>query len=161
MNGITPCLWFDGQAEEAVDFYVSIFEDAEVLSVTHYGKAASEAAGQPEGSVLTVVFKLLGQEFMALNGGPAFKFTPAISLMVACDTQEEIDRLWEALTEGGEPGQCSWLTDRYGVSWQIVPAFLGEMLAEGDAEKFERYMQAMLKMTKLDAAALRRAYDGV
>ncbi len=160
MQGIRPCLWFDGQADEAAQFYVSLFEDGEVLSVTHYGKAASEAAGMPEGSVLTVVFRLRGQEFMALNGGPEFKFTPAVSLMVACETQEEIDRLWDALSEGGEPGQCGWLTDRYGVSWQIVPAALDEMLSDADPEKFERYMRALITMTKLDAAELRRAYDG-
>lgn len=160
MQGIRPCLWFDSQAEEAAQFYVSVFGDAEVLGVTHYGKSAAEASGQPEGSVLTVLFRLGGQELMALNGGPVFQFTPAVSLMVGCESQQEIDRLWAALSEGGEPGQCGWLTDRYGVSWQIVPSALSEMLAEGDAEKSERLMKALLEMTKLDAATLRRAYDG-
>ena len=161
MQKITPCLWFDDQAEEAVKFYMSIFKDSMIESVTHYGDAGSEAAGRPKGTVMTVVFKLEGQEFLALNGGPVFKFSEAISLIVNCKTQEEIDRLWEKLSEGGDKKaqQCGWLKDKYGLSWQIVPAVLEEMLQDKDPKKSERVMKAMLQMKKIDLKALKQAYE--
>ena len=157
---ITPWLWFDHEAEEAASFYVSVFGNSRILNITHYGEAAASAAGMPKGSVLTVEFELEGQGFAALNGGSAFTISPAISFMVSCETQEEIDRLWEKLTEGGEEVQCGWLTDRFGVSWQIVPAVMIEMMKDKDPERTERAMQAMLTMVKLDIAALKRAYEG-
>lgn len=159
MQKITPCLWFDDQAEEAVSFYVSIFKDSKIEAVTRYGQAGAEAAGRPEGTVLTILFQLEGQSFMALNGGPVFTFSPAISLMVSCRTQEEIDELWEKLSEGGQTQQCGWLQDKYGVSWQIVPAALGEMLQDKDPEKAESVMRAMLPMKKLDIETLEQAYE--
>lgn len=152
---ITPCLWFDDNAEEAVEFYVSIFDDSKILSVSHYG----EAGPGPEGSVLSITFQLAGQAFMALNGGPAFEFTEAISLFVNCATQEEVDGLWTKLGAGGQEGACGWLKDKYGLSWQIVPAVLGEMLDDEDAEKANRVMQALLQMGKIDIQLLRQAYD--
>jgi len=158
MQKITPCLWFDDQAEEAVNFYVSIFNNSRIGTVTRYGEAGAEAAGRPEGTVMTITFQLEGQDFMALNGGPVFTFSPAISLMVSCRTQEEIDELWEKLSEGGTIQQCGWLQDKYGVSWQVVPAVLGEMLQSEDAEKSERVMRAMLQMKKIDMRALEEAY---
>ena len=158
MQKITPFLWFDHQAEEAVNFYVSIFKNSKIETVTRYGPAGAEAAGRPEGTVMTIAFQLEGQEFMALNGGPAFTFSPAISFMVDCKTQEEVDELWEKLSAGGETNQCGWLKDRYGVSWQIVPTLLGEMLRDWDAEKSERLMRAMLQMTKIDIKGLEEAY---
>jgi predicted 3-demethylubiquinone-9 3-methyltransferase (glyoxalase superfamily) len=160
MRGITPCLWFDDQAEEAVKLYVSIVKNSRIGSIARYGDEGAKAAGRPKGSVMTVMFQLDGQEFMALNGGPVFTFSPAISLMVNCETQEEVDRTWQKLSEGGEPGQCGWLTDRYGVSWQIVPTVLGQMMQDKDAAKTERVMKAMLQMTKLDVEGLKRAYEG-
>ena len=159
MQKITPCLWFDDKAEEAVNFYASVFKNLKIKDVTRYGEAGAKAAGRPKGTVMTVTFELEGQEFMALNGGPVFKFSPAISLMVHCETQEELDELWEKLSSGGEKGQCGWLTDKYGVSWQIVPAVLGEMLQDKDAERSERVMGALLQMNKLDIEALKRAYQ--
>jgi predicted 3-demethylubiquinone-9 3-methyltransferase (glyoxalase superfamily) len=153
---ITPCLWFDDQAEEAVAFYVSVFPHARILEVTHFG----EAGPRPAGMVLTVSFGLEGQEYMALNGGPQYSFTPAISLVVSCESQEEVDDLWAKLTAGGQEVQCGWLTDRFGLSWQIVPRVLDEMLADEDTQKAQRVMAAMLQMIKIDIAALRRAYDG-
>jgi len=153
---ITPFLWFDGNAEEAVNLYVSIFENSEIGDITRYGK---EGPG-PEGSVMTVEFRLRGQDFVALNGGPEFRFTEAVSFLVNCETQEEIDRFWKKLSEGGEEGPCGWLKDRYGLSWQIAPSVLGEMLQDKDPEKAGRVMQAMLQMGKIDIATLRRAYEG-
>jgi len=155
MPKITPFLWFDGQAEEAAGFYVSIFPNSRILSVTRYG----EAGPGPAGSVMTVVFELDGQRFIALNGGPQFKFTEAISFSVDCGTQEEVDRYWERLSLDGEEGPCGWLTDKYGLSWQVNPALLGKMLADPDPRKSERVMGAMLKMRKIDIAALREAYE--
>ena len=154
---ITPFLWFDDKAEEAVNFYVSIFKNSKVGSITRYGDEAAEVSGRPKGTVMTVTFQLEGQEFMALNGGPHFKFTEAISLLVNCKTQEEVDELWEKLSEGGEKGQCGWLKDKYGLSWQIVPTVLGEMLQDKDARKSERVMNALLKMNKIEIKALKRA----
>jgi|SRR5215472_10292263 len=158
---ITPCLWFDHQAEEAAKFYVSIFENSAIGVVSRYGKEGFEVHGRPEGSVMTVSFCLEGQEFTALNGGPHFKFTEAISFVVRCQTQAEIDRYWDKLGKGGDERaqQCGWLKDKYGVSWQIVPAALFEMMANVDGVKSERAMRAMLQMKKLDLAALRRAYE--
>jgi len=153
MPKITPCLWFDGKAEEATNFYRAIFPDTEILSVMRQGDSEAGA----EGSVLSVTFRLQGQEFMGLNGGPHFSFTPAISFFVTCDTQAEVDRFWEKLLEGGTPSRCGWLTDKYGLSWQIVPRQLGELLQGPDRAKANRVMQAMLKMVKLDIAGLERA----
>jgi predicted 3-demethylubiquinone-9 3-methyltransferase (glyoxalase superfamily) len=156
MQKITPFLWFDGKAEEAMNFYLSVFEDAKITSLKRY----TEAGPGPKGSVMSASFQLLGQDFIALNGGPQYKFTPALSFFVACRTQEEIGRDWDKLVVDGKPVQCGWLTDKYGLSWQIVPAALGEMLEDSDAEKSARVMQAMFKMVKLDLAELKRAYDG-
>jgi predicted 3-demethylubiquinone-9 3-methyltransferase (glyoxalase superfamily) len=153
MQKIAPFLWFDSQAEEAAYFYTSIFKDSAILSVSRYGEGAPGPAGQ----VMTISFRLNGQEFTALNGGPVFKFNEAISFYVNCEDQQEVDYYWQKLTEGGEPGQCGWLKDKYGVSWQIVPVELGELLGNPDPEKAQKAMQAMLKMSKLDVAALRRA----
>ena len=149
---IATCLWFDDNAEEAVNFYISLFADSKIVSVTRYGKAGPG----PEGSVLTVAFELAGREFMALNGGPHFRFNEAISIFVQCDTQAEIDRLWDRLLEGGEAQQCGWLKDRFGLSWQIVPSALDRMLR--DPERSDRVMQALLQMVKLDIAQLEQAY---
>ena len=157
MPKITPFLWFDDRAEEAVNFYVSIFKNSKIGSITRYGDEAAEVSGRPKGTVMTVTFQLEGQEFMALNGGPHFKFTEAISLLVNCKTQEEVDELWEKLSEGGEKGQCGWLKDKYGLSWQIVPTVLGEMLQDKDARKSERVMNALLKMNKIEIKALKQA----
>ncbi len=160
MQGLVPCLWFDSNAEEAVSFYVSVFRDAKILATARYSQEASEAAGRPAGSVMTVSFQLRGQEFLALNGGPVFSFTPAVSFMVSCKDQAEIDHFWNALSEGGEPGQCGWLTDKYGVSWQIVPDALESLVGGPDKAGAERAMGALLKMTKLELAELERAYRG-
>jgi predicted 3-demethylubiquinone-9 3-methyltransferase (glyoxalase superfamily) len=159
---ITPCLWFDNQAEEAAKFYVSLFENSAMGAVTRYGKEGFEVHGRPEGSVLTVSFRLEGQEFTALNGGPHFKFTEAISFVVRCETQAEVNHYWDKLGEGGDERarQCGWLKDKYGVSWQIVPTALFEMMAETDKIKSGRVMRAMLQMKKLDLAELRQAYEG-
>lgn len=160
MQKITPCLWFDDQAEEAVKFYASIFKNSKIKSITRYSEDAAKVSGRPKGSVLTVAFKLAGQEFLALNGGPIFKFTEAVSFIVNCKTQAEVDRLWEKLSEGGEKGQCGWLKDKYGLSWQIIPSALGKLLQDKDAEKAKRVMKAMLQMDKIDIHRLKQAYDG-
>ncbi|HWP59157.1 MAG TPA: VOC family protein [Candidatus Acidoferrales bacterium] len=159
MPRITPFLWFDHQAEEAANFYVSIFKNSKVVSVTRYGGTAAKAAGRPPGSVMTVVFQLDGQEFIALNGGPMFKFNEAISFVVNCRTQQEVDELWAKLSAGGEEGPCGWLKDRYGVSWQVVPTILNQMLQGRDPAKTESMMKAMLEMKKLDIEKLRQAYE--
>jgi predicted 3-demethylubiquinone-9 3-methyltransferase (glyoxalase superfamily) len=153
---ITPCLWFDGQAEEAAHFYVSVFERSRITDTMRF----SEGGPFPAGTVLSVSFELDGQPVMALNGGPQYKFTPALSLFVGCETQEEVDRLWNKLVEGGRPGPCAWLDDRFGVSWQIVPRILGRMLKDPDPAKAGRVMQAMMTMSKIDIVALKRAYEG-
>ncbi len=155
MQKITPFLWFDNQAEEAIAFYTSIFPNSRIGSVTRYG---DEGPG-PKGTVMSGTFVLDGQEFMALNGGPVFTFSPAISFFVSCETQEEIDRLWEKLAEGGEVEQCGWLKDKFSVSWQIVPSILGTLLQDPDPEKARRVTQAMLRMVKLDILGLQHAYD--
>ena len=155
MQKITPFLWFDYQTEEAVGLYTSVFKNSKIESINRYG----EAGPLPAGTVMTVNFQLDGQTFMALNGGPEFKFNEAISFFVHCETQEEVDYLWEKLSEGGEAGPCGWLKDRYGVSWQIVPNILGELLQDADAQKAERVTRAMLKMSKLDIAELKKAYE--
>jgi len=160
MQKIMPFLWFDDQAEEAANFYVSIFKKSKIGNVTRYGEADSEVSGRPKGSVMTVTFQLDGQEFIALNGGPVFKFTEAISFLVNCETQEEVDELWEKLSEGGNEIECGWLKDKYGVTWQIVPTVLNELLNDPDPEKSQRVMKALLKMKKIDIEALKQAYDG-
>ncbi|MEY2413416.1 MAG: hypothetical protein QOD84_2022 [Acidobacteriaceae bacterium] len=156
MQKITPFLWFDGKAEEVMNFYTSIFKNSKIGRVTRYG----EGSRGPKGTVMTATFQLDGQEFMALNGGPQFSFTPAISFFVNCETQEEVDDFWEKLSADGKEGPCGWLTDKYGVSWQIVPSALGQMLSGNDAEKSKRVTQAMLQMKKLDVAKLKQAYEG-
>ena len=158
MQKITPCLWFDHQAEEAVKFYTSIFKSSRIGDITRYGKEGYEIHGREAGTVMTVDFEIEGQKFVALNGGPVFKFNEAISFQVHCKTQEEVDYYWEKLSEGGETGQCGWLKDKYGVSWQIDPTVLGEMLQDKDPKKSERVMKALLKMTKLDIKKLKQAY---
>jgi predicted 3-demethylubiquinone-9 3-methyltransferase (glyoxalase superfamily) len=154
MQKITPFLWFDGKAEEAMRFYVSIFKNSKVGAITRYG----DAGPGPKGTVMVVTFQLDGQEFIALNGGPQFTLSPAISFVVNCETQEEVDAFWEKLSEGGEKLQCGWLRDKYGLSWQIVPTVLGEMMQDKDAEKSQRVMKAMLQMNKLDIERLKQAY---
>jgi predicted 3-demethylubiquinone-9 3-methyltransferase (glyoxalase superfamily) len=157
---ITTFLWFDSQAEEAASFYVSIFKNSRIVGITRYDDESSKAAGRPQGSVMTVVFELDGQVFTALNGGPLFKFTEAISLVVNCESQKEVDYFWDKLTAGGQEVECGWLKDRYGVSWQITPTALLEMIADTDPEKSRRTMKAMLTMKKLDVEVLKKAYDG-
>lgn len=156
MQKITTFLWFNDEAEEAMNHYVSIFPDSRVVGVTRYG---DEGPG-PKGTVMTATFEIAGQEFIVLNGGPQFTFTEAISLLVKCATQEEVDELWDRLTEGGEGGPCGWLKDKYGLSWQIIPTTLFELLQDTDAEKAARVMRAMLQMGKIDIGGLRRAYEG-
>jgi len=155
MPKITPFLWFDDKAEEAMNFYTSIFKNSKAGRVTRYG----EAGPGEKGTVMTAAFQLDGQEFMALNGGPLFKFTEAISFFVNCETQEEVDELWEKLSEGGKKDRCGWLKDQYGLSWQIIPAALMQMLQDKDAEKSKRVMNAMLKMDKIDIKTLQQAYE--
>ena len=152
---ITPFLWFDDRAEEAMNFYVSIFKNSKIGSVNRYG---SEGPGA-EGSVMTATFELDGQNFIALNGGPEFTFSPAISFVISCETQAEVDEYWERLSAGGQTSQCGWLTDRFGLSWQVVPSILGDLLSDEDDEKSASVMKAMLQMTKMDIATLQRAYD--
>jgi predicted 3-demethylubiquinone-9 3-methyltransferase (glyoxalase superfamily) len=159
MQKITPFLWFDNQAEEAVNFYISIFNKSKILNVARYGEAGAKAAGRPKGTAMTVAFQLEGQNFVALNGGPIFKFTEAISFVVNCQTQEEVDYYWEKLSQGGQEIQCGWLKDKYGLSWQIVPTVLWELMADKDPKKSERAMQAMLQMKKLDIKTLKQAYE--
>jgi predicted 3-demethylubiquinone-9 3-methyltransferase (glyoxalase superfamily) len=156
MQKITPFLWFNGQAEEAVNFYVSIFKNSKMGNIQRYG----EAGPGPKGSVMSATFQLEGQDFYALNGGPQFSFTPAISFFVNCETQQDVDELWEKLSQGGEKGRCGWLKDKFGLSWQIIPSTLGKLLQGKDPEKSKRAMQAMMKMGKLDIAGLQKAYDG-
>jgi predicted 3-demethylubiquinone-9 3-methyltransferase (glyoxalase superfamily) len=156
MQKIAPFLWFDNNAEEAAQFYTSIFNNSRIVSVMRYG----DAGPGPKGSVMGIAFELEGQAFKALNGGPVFTFTPAISLFVDCETQEEVDKLWARLGDGGKPQQCGWITDKFGVSWQIVPLALGRLLQDPDAEKSSRVMHAMMGMIKLDIAGLERAYRG-
>jgi predicted 3-demethylubiquinone-9 3-methyltransferase (glyoxalase superfamily) len=155
MQKITPFLWFDDKAEEAVNFYTSIFKKSRIGKVSRYGDENPEM----KGNVMVATFELDGQEFMALNGGPYFKFTEAVSFVVNCDTEEEVDLYWEKLSEGGEKGQCGWLKDKYGVSWQIVPVILGVLMSDKDPEKVKRVAEAMMKMTKLDIGELKKAYD--
>jgi predicted 3-demethylubiquinone-9 3-methyltransferase (glyoxalase superfamily) len=159
---ITPCLWFDRQAEDAAKFYTSIFKNSRIGAISRYGEAGREIHGMPAGTVLTVAFELDGHSFTALNGGPQFTFNEAISLQVNCDTQEEIDHYWNALSAGGEPRaqQCGWLKDRFGLSWQVVPTVLPRLMTDPDPKKSERVMTALLKMKKLDIAALERAHAG-
>ena len=157
MPKITPFLWFDDQAEEAANFYVSIFKNSKIVKVTRYG----EAGPGPKGSAMTVVFQLDGQDFIALNGGPHFKFTEAVSFSVDCKTQQEVDTYWEKLSEGGQQVQCGWLKDKYGLSWQIVPSALGDLLGDPDPQKSKRVMEAMLKMKKIDIEGLKRASAGI
>lgn len=153
MRGITPCLWFDDQAEEAAKFYTAVFRNSRILSTNRYGKSGPG----PEGSVMTVSFELLGQPFLALNGGPMFHFNEAVSFIANCEGQEEVDFLWDALSDGGQEGQCGWLKDRYGVSWQIIPTILAELMGDADPAVAQRVMQTMLRMQKIDIGALRRA----
>jgi predicted 3-demethylubiquinone-9 3-methyltransferase (glyoxalase superfamily) len=155
LQKITPFLWFNDQAEEAMSFYTAIFKNSKINSVSRYG----EGGPGPQGSVMSATFELNGQEFMALNGGPLFTFTEAISFFVNCETQAEVDDLWEKLSEGGEESQCGWLKDKYGLSWQIVPSILGELLNDPDAEKAQRVMNAMLQMKKIDIDGLKLAYQ--
>ena len=151
MQNITPFLWFNGQAEEAMNFYTSVFKDSKVINVSRYGEA-------PKDTVMSATFELNGQKFMALNGGPHFSFTPAISFFVGCETQEEVDELWNKLSEGGSEEQCGWLKDKFGLSWQIIPSVLGRFLNDKDPEKSKRVMEAMLKMKKIDIKKLKEAY---
>lgn len=155
MQKITPFLWFDGRAEEAMNFYTSIFKHSRIANVARYG----EAGPGPKGSLMSATFQIEGQQFMALNGGPLFTFSPAISFFVNCETQDEVDELWEKLSEDGEKQRCGWLKDKFGVSWQIIPSALGQLLQDKDAGKAKRAMQAMLQMTKIDIAALKQAAE--
>jgi predicted 3-demethylubiquinone-9 3-methyltransferase (glyoxalase superfamily) len=161
MQNITPCLWFDDQAEEAAKFYTSVFKNAKLGSTTRYGAAGAEASGRPKGTVMTAAFQLEGHEFVALNGGPVFKFNEAVSFMVHCETQEEVDYYWEKLSEGGDEKaqQCGWLKDKYGLSWQIVPTVLGKMLQDKDPGKSENVTKALIQMKKIDIAKLQAAYE--
>jgi predicted 3-demethylubiquinone-9 3-methyltransferase (glyoxalase superfamily) len=156
MQKITPFLWFDGKAEEAMNFYVSVFKNSKVVRVSRYG----DAGPGPKGTVMSATFQLDGQDFFALNGGPQFAFTPAISFFVNCETQQEVDEMWERLSEGGKKERCGWLKDRYGLSWQIIPSVLGKMLQDPDAERAKRVMQAMLQMDKIDIERLKQAREG-
>ena len=155
MQQITPFLWFDNNAEEAVSFYVSIFKNSKIIGAARYG----DAGPGPKGSVMTMKFELDGLEFVALNGGPIYTFSPAVSFVTNCETQSEVDHLWDSLVEGGKPNQCGWLTDRFGLTWQIVPTILPRLLQDPDRKKSARVMQAMLRMVKLDIAELNRAYN--
>jgi predicted 3-demethylubiquinone-9 3-methyltransferase (glyoxalase superfamily) len=159
---LTPCLWFDDQAEDAAKFYCSIFDHSKITGMTHYGKAGFEFHGRPEGSVMTVSFELDGQSFTGLNGGPLFKFSEAISFQVNCQTQDEVDHYWGNLSAGGVPEaqQCGWFKDKFGLSWQIVPVAMMDMMKDPDTKKSQRAMAAMMQMKKLDIAALQRAFDG-
>ena len=160
MQKITPFLWFNNQAEEAVKFYTSIFKHSKIGKVARYDKAGEKVSGRPAGSVMTVEFQLEGQEFVALNGGPQFKFSEAISFQVHCDSQKEVDYFWDKLTDGGEEGPCGWLKDKFGLSWQVVPTTLIEMVTDKDPVKVQRVTKAFLQMKKFDISALRRAFEG-
>lgn len=160
MQKLTPCLWFDDKAEDAAKFYVSIFKNSKLGSIAYYGEAGAQASGRPKGSVMTVTFEIEGQEFVALNGGPLFKFTEAVSFMVKCRSQDEIDEIWKKLSEGGEEGPCGWLKDKYGLSWQIVVPAWDEMLRDKDSKKSERAMAAILQMSKPDLRHVQQAYEG-
>ena len=161
MKSITPFLWFDHQAQEAVKFYTSVFNDSRIGRILRCNEEVAKASGQPAGSVLTIEFKIAGQKFVALNGGPQFKFNESVSFVVNCETQEEIDYFWQKLTaDGGEESQCGWLRDKFGLSWQITPTVLIDMLHDDDPQKAERVMHAMLQMQKIDIAKLKAAYDG-
>lgn len=157
---ITPCLWFDTQGEEAANFYVSVFKNSRIVRIGRYGKEGHEIHGKEAGSVMAVEFEIEGQSFVALNGGPQFRFTEAVSFQIRCKTQKEIDYFWNKLTEDGEEGPCGWLKDRYGLSWQVVPAVLFEMLRDPDTEKSQRVTKALLQMKKFDVEELKRAYKG-
>jgi predicted 3-demethylubiquinone-9 3-methyltransferase (glyoxalase superfamily) len=159
MQRITPFLWFDDKAEEAASFYTSIFKNSKIVNIARYGDAGAEVSGRAKGTVMTVAFQLDGQEFVALNGGPQFKFTEAISFVVNCQTQEEVDEYWKKLSDGGQEVQCGWLRDKYGLSWQIVPTILNEMVGDPDPKKAERVMKAMLQMKKIDIKGLKQAYE--
>ena len=161
MQKITPCLWFDDQAEEAAAFYTAIFRNSRIVSTTRYGEAGKDVHGKPPGSVMTVTFELDGQSFTALNGGPIFRFTEAVSFQVPCETQEEVDHYWESLSQGGDETaqRCGWLKDRFGVSWQVFPTVLMTLLKDPDPKKSQRVMSAMLEMGKIDIAELKRAYE--
>lgn len=160
MQKITPCLWFDDQAEAAAQFYTAVFKDSKIVNIARYGEAGREIHGKPPGSVMVVVFELEGQRYTALNGGPQFKFSEAISLQVHCDTQEEVDYYWEKLSAAGAESQCGWLKDKYGLSWQVVPTPAIEMLEDKDPEKLQRVMTALMQMGKIDIEALRQASRG-
>jgi predicted 3-demethylubiquinone-9 3-methyltransferase (glyoxalase superfamily) len=160
MQKITPFLWYDDKAEEAANFYVSLFKNSKVDAVTRYEEEGANASGRPKGSVMTVEFQLEGQKFVALNGGPHFKFTEAVSFVVNCETQEEVDNFWKKLSDGGEEGQCGWLKDKYGLSWQVVPTILVKLFQDKDPEKSKRVMKAMLQMKKLDIQTLKQAAAG-
>jgi predicted 3-demethylubiquinone-9 3-methyltransferase (glyoxalase superfamily) len=155
MQKITPFLWFDGNAEEAANYYISIFKNSKMGKISRYG----DAGPGPKGSVMSLTFQIEGQEFFALNGGPQFKFTPAISFFVNCETQKEVDELWEKLSAGGRTDRCGWLQDKFGVSWQVIPTILGQLLGDKDPQRAKRAMQAMLQMTKIDGNALQQAAD--
>ena len=157
---IAPCLWFDTQAEQAANFYVSVFKNSRISAISRYGKAGHEIHGRESGSVMTVAFEIEGQTFVALNGGPHFKFNEAVSFQVYCESQEEVDYFWSKLTDGGEDGPCGWLKDKFGVSWQVVPTVLPEMLMDADAEKSQRVTNAFLRMKKFDIEMLKQAYAG-
>jgi predicted 3-demethylubiquinone-9 3-methyltransferase (glyoxalase superfamily) len=156
MQGITTCLWFDTQAEEAANYYTSIFKDAKITKVSYYGEAGPRTAG----TVMTVEFQIEGSHFVALNGGPQFTFNEAVSFQLNCESQAEVDELWSKLSDGGEEGPCGWLKDKYGVSWQVTPTALGELLGDPDAERSQRVMKAMLAMKKIEIDELQRAYEG-
>ncbi len=161
MQKITPFLWFDGQAEDAVNFYTSVFKNSKILRILRYTEEAAEKTGHPVGSVLTIEFEIESQKFVALNGGPLFKFNESVSFVINCETQEEVDYFWEKLTaDGGEESQCGWLKDKFGVSWQVTPTVLIDMLHDKDPEKAERVMNAMLEMQKIEIPKLKAAYDG-
>jgi predicted 3-demethylubiquinone-9 3-methyltransferase (glyoxalase superfamily) len=159
---IAPCLWFDNQAEEAATFYTGIFKNSKIVETSRYGEAGRDVHRRPPGSVMTVAFELDGQAFTALNGGPVFKFNEAMSLQIYCDTQEEVDYYWEKLSQGGDPKaqQCGWLKDKYGVSWQVIPKVLPDLIKDPNSAKSQRAMEALLKMKKFDIAELKRAYGG-
>jgi predicted 3-demethylubiquinone-9 3-methyltransferase (glyoxalase superfamily) len=159
MQKISPFLWFDSNAEEAINLYVSIFKNSKIVNVSRYGEEGAKVSGRPKGSVMTATIELNGQTFMVLNGGPMFRFTEAISFFVNCETQEEVDFFWEKLSDGGSESQCGWLKDKFGVSWQIVPSALGKLLGDKDPAKSEKVMQAMLQMKKIVIADLQRAYE--